>query len=127
MNLNGKQKHRVKIGGRLRFSSFSPEVQQAIKDRLAEKDDVLAQNLKGVLVGLKIDGKQVTKDNVHEFEIKSRADQANPKEQSDDKKYSKQDLQDMEFSDLKDIAERFGETGRSKKGLIRDILKAQEK
>ena len=37
--------------------------------------------------------------------------------------YSKEDLNKMSFSKLKELAEKFGETGRSKSGLIKDILK----
>jgi len=40
-----------------------------------------------------------------------------------DKEYTKEELQKKSFNELKDIAERFGETGRSKKGIIKDILK----
>ena len=39
------------------------------------------------------------------------------------KKYSKSDLEKMSFGRLKEIAKKFSETGRSKLGLIKDILK----
>jgi len=40
-----------------------------------------------------------------------------------DKTFTKEDLLKLSFSELKKLAKKFGETGRSKKGLIRDILK----
>lgn len=41
------------------------------------------------------------------------------------KQYSKEDLEKMSFGKLKKLAKGLGETGRSKFGLIKDILKAQ--
>lgn len=42
-------------------------------------------------------------------------------------KFTKKELQEKDFIELKEIAKEFGETGRSKSGLIKDILRAQEK
>lgn len=41
------------------------------------------------------------------------------------KQYFKEDLEKMSFGKLKKLAKGLGETGRSKLGLIKDILKAQ--
>lgn len=43
-----------------------------------------------------------------------------------EKSYTKQELEEMEFNELKEIAKKLGQTGRSKKGLIKDILKSQK-
>lgn len=39
------------------------------------------------------------------------------------KVYSKEELQKLSFNELKKLAKNVGETGRSKSGLIKDILK----
>ena len=45
------------------------------------------------------------------------------KEEISKKKWTKEELSAMNFSKLKEVAIRLGETGRSVKGLIKDILK----
>lgn len=47
------------------------------------------------------------------------------KEEKKLKGYTKEELNDMNFSKLKEIAEKLGQTGRSKTGLIKDILANQ--
>ena len=69
MEINPKEKTRVKIGGKFSFSKLQPEVQKAVRDRLASKDNILASNQRGILPGIKINGIQVTKDNIKDFEI----------------------------------------------------------
>ncbi len=109
--------HIVRVGGKFGFKSFSKEMQSVIKKRLAEKDKLMLEGLYGEFPGIKINGKQVTRDNIHEFEINEKVES---------KGYTKNELEEMEFSDLKKIAKKLGETGRSKLGLIKDILKAQK-
>ena len=95
-------------------------------DRLAEKDEVIAQGRIGILPGLKIDGIQVTRDNITDFEIKAKPkkiESKTAKVESEPKKYTKEDLEKMSYFKLKKLAKTFGETGRSKTGLIKDILK----
>lgn len=64
---------RVIMGGnKVAFANLPKDLQVDIKERLAERDPVMAEGLKGILPGIKIDGKQVSRDNIHEFELKNR-------------------------------------------------------
>lgn len=125
----------VRLGGKFSFSKIPNQIKEKIKKRIAEKDEVMNKGLKGELPGLKIDGKQVTRENIHEFEIpkmgsqvekKEKVTKDKPKEDKKKESYTKGDLEKLSFSELKKIAKKFGETGRSKKGLIKDILNAQK-
>lgn len=124
MKLDGQTQQRVKIGGKLGFGSLPKDVQDIVKKRLAEKDPLMKRGLEGEFPGIKIDGKVVTKDNLKDFEISPNKVSSKEKKSKDG--YSKEDLDGMEFSKLKRIAKKFGETGRSKEGLIKDILKSQK-
>jgi hypothetical protein len=57
-------------GNKVAFASMPKDLQSSIKERLAEKDPVMAEGLKGNLPGIKIDGKQVSRDNIKDFEKK---------------------------------------------------------
>jgi len=59
---------RIKVGGSFGFKNIDEATQRQIKERLAEKDEVLGLGMTGVLPGIKIDGRVVTKDNIHTFE-----------------------------------------------------------
>lgn len=115
----------VKVGGKLSVNKLPSSVISLVKKRLAQKDEVMARGLKGELPGLKIDGKQVTRDNIHEFEIsnKNKTNKKVSEKKGDKKSMTKEDLEKIDFLELKEIAKKYGETGRSKKGIIRDILK----
>ena len=112
------------LGGKFSFSKLPKETRNKILVRLAEKDGVMNKGLRGILPGIKIDGREVTKDNIHEFEKKNI-----PKvkvievEKTKKELYKKADLELLSFSKLKKIAKKLGEIGRSKEGLIKDILK----
>jgi len=116
--------NRVSMGGKkLVLANMPKEIKDKLVSRLAEKDEVLAKGLAGELPGLKIDGRQVTRDNIHEFE-KGFKDAKKPKVKSEEKlKYSEDELKKLSFNKLKKLAKSLGETGRSKFGLIKDILK----
>lgn len=74
---NIKSPTTVNMGGnKVAFVSMPKDLQASIKERLAEKDPVMAEGLKGNLPGIKIDGKGVTRDNIHEFEIKGKKPEA---------------------------------------------------
>lgn len=61
---------RIHMGGKkLHFKEFPIEEQIKIKKRLAEKDEIMGKAQRGILPGIKIDGKEVTKENLHDFEI----------------------------------------------------------
>jgi len=117
--------HTIKVGGKFGFASLPKHMQETIKKRLAEKDKVIARGLKGEFPGIKIDGKQLTRENLHEFEKSSmpKVKIEKKKEEVKEIKYVKKDLEKLSFSKLKKIAKKLGETGRSKSGLIKDILK----
>jgi len=122
---------RLKMGGKkLAFANFPQDLKDKVIKRLAEKDEVLAKASKGVLIGLKIDGREVTRDNIHEFEkgYKKESKKEVKIEEGDipvkpEEKYTKDELEGFSFSKLKRLARKLGEIGRSKVGLIRDILK----
>ena len=115
----------IKMGGRkLALVNLPKESQKGIMDRLAEKDEVLNKGSRGILPGLKIDGIQVTKDNIKDFELKPKAEKVKKEEEKVEvKKYTKKELNAMEFKDLKVIGKKFGTTDRSKDNLIKEILK----
>lgn len=126
--------HRITMGGKVvKLANFPEEKQKEFKKRIAEKDEVMARGLAGEIPGLKIDGKQVTRDNIKDFEIpemkrfaKTKSKKVESKKvevKSESKKYTEEELNKMGFFKLKKLAKSLGETGRSKAGLIKDILK----
>ena len=121
----GKEQITIKnVGGKLSLSSLQKDDRRKVLDMLASKDEVMAKGLNGILPGIKIDGKQVTRDNIHEFEISPKVEKSEVVEKKVEvPKYTKESLMKLSFSKLKKIAEKFSETGRSKSGIIKDILK----
>lgn len=111
---------RINVGGKFSFKSLSKEKQEEIKKELAEKSDVLKQGKEGIIPGIKIDGKVVTKDNIKDFEISKKEAKAKKKEG-----YTKSELEKYSFLELKEIGKKFGTTDRSKTNLIKEILKLQ--
>lgn len=112
-----------KVGGKLSFNEMPKELQDEIKKRLAEKDPVIEAGLRGELPGLKIDGKAVTRDNIHEFEIKKT-------------KIEQKKLEDMSKDELEAYALKFKipiiksvdlDKRRSKDKLIAEIKKLEVK
>ena len=68
---NRPNPHTVSMGGKkVALANFPADKQKEIMGRIAEKDPVMAEGLKGILPGIKIDGKEVNRDNIHEFEKK---------------------------------------------------------
>jgi len=138
---------RITMGGKkLALANMPDEVRERVKERLAEKDEVIAQGKLGILPGILIDGKQVTKDNIHEFEIsgmkskeiikpkeevKKSEEVEEPEEIIDEikekvvDKLTKKELEVMTFKELKVIGKALGTTDRSKSNLIKEILKLQ--
>uniref|UniRef100_A0A6M3K1V8 Uncharacterized protein n=1 Tax=viral metagenome TaxID=1070528 RepID=A0A6M3K1V8_9ZZZZ len=130
-------------GKKFSLSSLPKEQRSEILKRLAEKDKVMARGLLGEIPGLLIDGKQVTKDNIHEFELKPKEeikvievpeeikviekteDTLEVPEETFKELYTKSDLEKLSFKELKVIGKKFGTTDRSKSKLIKEILKLQ--
>ena len=153
MNLEEKQKffaHRpntttVRMGGKkLAVANLPKEVRNKVMDRLVEKDEVMRKGQSGILPGIKIDGKEITKDNIHEFEIHpverikeeklEKMVEPEPTEEVEEvaeveeptkKGYSKEELQALSFKELKVIGNKLGTTDRSKKNIIKEILGLQ--
>jgi hypothetical protein len=120
-----KDKERFVIKGfgkKLSFSNFPQDVKEEVLNRLADKDEFLARGLKGELPGLMIDGKQVTRENIKEFEVAPKKEKKVKKE----KVYIKEDLEELDFKELKKIGKKFGTTDRSRKNLIKEILSLQK-
>lgn len=130
---------RISMKGKsLKLANLPEANRRKILDRLAEKDEVMAKGKAGILPGLIIDGKQITRDNIHEFELKS-VEKEEAKRESEEiveeeiekeveeeaKKYTKAELNKLTFSELRDIGYELGVKGRSKEELIKDILNAQ--
>jgi len=59
----------VTIGGKLAFANMPKNIQQKISNRLAEKDPVIKRAIETSKFNLIIDGQEVGRDNIHEFEI----------------------------------------------------------
>jgi len=132
MKLDGKQIHKVKIGGKLNFASLPKDTKKAILERLASKDPTMKDSFhKGSLPGIKIDGKEVTKDNIHEFEVSPSKNKERKLEEiaSPSKpiyeKHTQKDLESMSFKQLKVVGNKLGTTDRSRKKLIKEILNLQ--
>jgi len=110
--------HTVSMGGKkVAFANFPQETQDVIMNKLAEKDDVVAQGMQGILPGIKIDGKVVTRENLHEFEKKSMSkpkiqkEESKPKEIIEPKitkKYTKTELKNLNKKQQTEILESFG-------------------
>ena len=114
----------------VKMANLPAEARQRIMDRLAEKDPGMAKGQAGILPGLKIDGKQVTRDNIQEFEkgAKPKIEKPKLKEEvkEESKKYTKEELQaiaDKEgISGLRKIGDAIGVKFRGIKEAIREIL-----
>lgn len=129
-NMKKEEPHTVRVGGKFSFKNLPQENQEVIKNKLAEKDDLMSRGLKGEIPGLLIDGKQVTKENIHDFEISKKVEKVPFEkkviEKKKEKLYTKIDLEKLSFLELKEIGKKFGTTDRSKKNLIKEILKLQK-
>jgi len=125
------------FGKKVSLSNFPTDVKKKVMKRIAEKDEVMNKGLMGEFPGLKIDGKQVTKENISEFEINSKKKEVNSEirreiveetypEETKEELYKKSDLEKLSFKELKVIGKKFGTTDRSKANLIKEILKLQK-
>lgn len=110
-------------GQSLKLANLPEANRRKILDRLAKKDEVMGMGKLGILPGLKIDGKQVTRDNIKDFELKPKEVKVEKKVKEE--KYIKSDLEELSFKELKVIGKKLGTTDRSKKNLIKEILKLQ--
>lgn len=61
---------KVKVGGNVHFANFPNDIQKQISDKLAEKDPIMMKAIETTKFGIKIDGQEVGRDNIHDFEIK---------------------------------------------------------
>lgn len=121
----------VTVGGKVSFSKLPIGVRNKIKERLAQKDEVMNRALKEHKFGIVIDGKEVSTDNIKDFEIskpgeiskagkeyleKHRGEIEKPKEEPKPKmeelpkpkKYSEKELFDMNKSKQVDILKSLG-------------------
>jgi len=118
MEINPEKPTRMKVGGIFKFVNLNSEVKKAVMNRLSSKDNVLAQGQKGILPGIKINGKQVTRDNIKEFEI-SKAKEI--------KKLSKKEAYDLNFHEQVALLKKLGskKIPRLESGRVSLILKLQ--
>jgi len=113
-------------GGKVSLANFPKEIKDDVMSKLAEKDPVMAEGQKGIIPGLLINGRQVTRDNIHEFEINKPKVKKAVKEE---KKFSKEDLQMIADKDglkgLRSLVKKLklDIKFRGVKEAIREILK----
>lgn len=63
--------HRIHMGGKaFHLVNLPQKEQDEIKKRIAEKDPIMKKALETTKFGIKIDGKEVGRNNIHDFEIK---------------------------------------------------------
>lgn len=94
-----------------------PEQEESTEDVVEEPEDV--EDVEEIL---KAKEEEVVEDYEQEVEeyLEEQSNKPNP--------YTEEELKELEFLKLKEIAnDEFGVTGRSKKGIIKDILEAQQK
>jgi len=128
---------RIKMGGKpFKFANLPEDVKEKIADRLAAKDKVLAQGRKGILPGIKINGKTVDQKFIDSIDLTKRSKPVKgssaQKPAQSDSKFTKEELEtkasSMGFREFRKWAKKtFHVTGRSISGLINDILKSQER
>jgi len=130
---------RIHIGGKFKFNKLKKEEQQKIISKLEKK----SHGIGGRNLGIKIDGKQVSKDNIKDFEItkmekipklvkpkveKIKAENPKVEKRKETKsKLTKKELEDkadkMSFTKFRKWAKKeYKVTGRSIEGIISDIL-----
>ena len=116
------------FSGKVSLSNFPKEERDKILNRLAEKDEVLSKGLTGVLPGIKINGREVTKENIHEFEIKDIQKKEKPIVKKVIKKYSKEELYKLNKNEQIKLIESLTDekVPRYEKDRINLILKFQK-
>jgi len=133
-----KPLHTVKMEGKaIKLANFPTEERRKILDKLKDNDPVMALGDQGILPGIKINGKQVTKDNIHEFELKPKVKEIKEepkvlepeKEEAKEKaepKYTKESLtqiaKEKGITGLREIGDELGVKFRSIKEGIGEIL-----
>ena len=135
MKIDGKQKHRINVGGTFSFDKLSNEQKSAVFNRLAEKDPVIKEALSGAIPGIKINGKSVTRDSIKELEKeasimnKEKVQKViGPKQEKKKvKKYSKKEIFDMNKSEQIDILKGFKieSIPKLEKNRVKKILELQ--
>ena len=68
------QQFRYKVGGKFSYAEMPDNIKTQVRSRLAGKDPIIMRGEKGELPGLKIDGIQVTRYNIHQFEKKAKVE-----------------------------------------------------
>jgi hypothetical protein len=72
--------HSVNMGGKkLALANFPEDKKQEIMNILVSKDPLLKAGQEGILPGIMIDGKQVTRNNIKDFEVKDNKKIEEPK------------------------------------------------
>lgn len=128
--------HVIRNVGNVKFSNFPKDVQKEMLDRLVEKDPIMALGQKGILPGIKIDGKEVTRDNIKDFEkkvetnviLKPDEKKVEDKKELEKKKYSEKELLKLNKSEQVKILNEFGvlKIPTIEKDRIKQIIKLQE-
>ena len=68
------QQFRYKVGGKFSYAKMPDSIKTQVRSRLAGKDPIIMRGEKGELPGLKINGIQVTRYNIHQFEKKAKVE-----------------------------------------------------
>jgi len=84
---------RIKVGGKFSFSSLPSNIKEKVKEKIVKKYNIPLDKVPNLL----IDGKEVTKENIHEFEINKtsvlKEKQKEVKEKPKKELYEKSDLE----------------------------------
>ncbi len=134
MEIDGKQKHRIRVRGRFSFKKLPKEQKEAIIKRIGEKDPEAKKFLGGEVPGLKINGEVVNRESIKKLEISKKIvptkiveeEEIKPKENpkmSEGYLFGLNKAEQVEI--LKDLGSK--EIPRLESGRVALILKLQKK
>jgi len=125
--------HKLNLGGkRLGLANFPEFFKNKIMERLADKDPVMAKSLKEGKFGIKIDGVEVSKHNIKDFEVGAMKDVKKVKAEKVVKKESKKKLSEKQLfaltkSEQSEMLKALGEKKipRFEKSRVKKLLELQ--
>ncbi len=116
--------NRIKVGGKFSFQKLSKEDKDKIIDNLAKNKKLPKIEKEDALLGIKIDGKPVTKELIKQLEKKpgKLKEEEEPELEKPLEKMSKKELEEFTL-------EKFGidiDRRRSKKALLKKVQGLEE-
>lgn len=125
------QPQRLNLGGkRLCLASFPSELKERAMERLAEKDPVMAKSLKEGTFGIKIDGIEVNRDNIKQFEIgakKAKEIKSEEEPKVESKKFTEKALFKLNKAEQVEMLKALGvkKVPRFERSRVKKILELQ--